>query len=127
MITVHLPGTKPKTPVYPTYQNSPVSVSYPTPTGESLAYKFAERDRIVKELFRKCPYWVGHKVIPETEAGQKKYGTDIVVTGVCSSYAHMGKDEAWPTNDNPMIVSAYSNDKKMHFFCTIDFLKKAAE
>ena len=81
----------------------------------------SKRDILIKKLYKECPYNVGDTVVPVDELEKKKYG-DVVVEGICKSYAEFGKDVKWHEG-NPMIVTFFSPKMKCRIFCTTDFLE----
>jgi hypothetical protein len=87
--------------------------------------EYIRREDIVKELFKTCPYGAGDIVYPTNEKDYKKYGA-VKVLGICASYMMIDKDEVWPKNDNPMIITfqPVSNPKNT-MFCTVNFLSKS--
>ena len=122
MINIFIPGTKEKPKSYSVTN----TVYQPTQQAgqDSLQYEISRRESVVRELARTCPFKPGDTAKPISPAAQAKWGTKILVQKICSSYAHLGKDEKWPSNDNPMIITAWSHDKKTTFFCTTNFLEK---
>lgn len=128
MIDIKIESKKPPKVWYPTTVGSPVKTEEPPVTSmvASIKTEALRRDAIVKHLALACPYKPGDTVIPVTSEGIQELGTHVMVTKVCSSYTHMGKDEKWPANDNPMIVHVWSKDKESEFFCTVNYVKKGS-
>lgn len=119
MIDIQIEGKKFKewTPVV---VSSPVKV-VDSVVGDIMA-ESARREELVKKLYRECPYRPGDTVIPKYISDRKKYGEKIIVMSIVDSYAKFGKDETWPSNDTPYLVTAKSYDKDTIFLCTTDFL-----
>ena len=125
MINIFIPGTKEKPKSYSVSSSSyATSVNIP-PLHESMQFEITRRDNIVKDLARNCPFKPGDTATPVSPAAKEKWGKKILVQKICGSYAHLGKDEPWPKTDNPMIITAWSHEKKTALFCTVDFLEKA--
>ncbi len=126
MIDIKIPSKKPPKVWYSTTPNSQVKTDVPVilSSNQTIAAEAARRDSIVRKLAFDCPYKPGDTVVPVSSDGFNLLGSHVMVTKICSSYAHMGKDEKWPANDNPMIVHVWSKDKNSEFFCTTDYLKK---
>lgn len=124
MIDIQIEGKKVKnwTPVI---VGSQVKTIDPI-VGDIMA-ESARREAIVRRLYSECPYRPGDTVVPRTVANRKEYGERIMVMSMVDTYAHFGKDEVWPSSDNPMIVCAKSYDKDTIFFCSTDFLMKKKE
>jgi hypothetical protein len=89
----------------------------------SLIQESKRRDNIIREKARLCPYKVGDNVIPKDAVLKEKYGT-MYVAGICKSYAEYGKDTKWPEHDNPLIVTATSEDGLKSMFCSVELLEK---
>jgi hypothetical protein len=81
------------------------------------------RDKIIKEEVEKLTYKVGDIVGISSEKGIKEYGEKVEVKNIMSSYHQFGRNEKWPEDDLPLIVTGYSLDKKLTFFCTVNYLK----
>lgn len=133
MINIELEGTKKKT-WYPTTVGSPVKLSEEykgpallEPLG-SIKHEALRREAIVKKLYRDCPYRIGDEVEYTKENEKKKNPNDrLIVLNIVSSYAQMGKEEKWPSSDNPLLVHAklFKEDGSIdEFFCTTNYLKK---
>jgi len=84
----------------------------------------ARREAIVRRLYANCPYKPGDTVVPKTKAARDEWGEKLIVTAMVDSYAKFGKDEIWPSNDDPMIVHVKSYDKDTHFICSTGYLMK---
>jgi hypothetical protein len=84
--------------------------------------EYVRREQIVKDLFAGCTYQAGDTLYPTRTSDFKKYGACRVL-GICTSYMYMDKDEAWPKNDNPLIVTFQPlTDPKTTMFCTVNYL-----
>jgi hypothetical protein len=82
------------------------------------------RDKIIRDLVAECKYTTGERVMFIREADEKKYGRDVWVTKIVESYGQWPKNEAWPDNDNPMIVHLCVKDKNDEaLFCTVNMVK----
>lgn len=84
--------------------------------------EWLRRDAIVKAHFKECPYNTSDKVWPTTNDKIDQYG-EVQIDTICYTYAQMDKDK-WPSNDNPLIVTARSLKNNYSFFCTTNFLTK---
>jgi hypothetical protein len=86
--------------------------------------EYIRREQVVKDLFTACPYSANDTVYPSDPKEFKRYGA-VRVLGICASYMMIDKDETWPKNDNPLIVTfqPLSNPKNT-MFCTVNFLDK---
>lgn len=98
------------------------SYSSKTP-GTVLVEEYKRRDNIIKDLIKGCAYKVGDVVMCASEQGANKYGDNITVTRMVTHYSQMGGTEAWPENNNPLIVEAVGEDGVL-FWCTTNYLKK---
>lgn len=81
------------------------------------------RDKIIRELFAKCPYKVGDQVMFCHEKDEKKYGKTLTVTKIIATYAQWSRQEQWPDNDNPMIVHVLVKETAEILFCTTNMVK----
>lgn len=120
MIDITVEGNKPKKWI-PAIVGGPSKVD---PIVGDIMAESQRREAIVRDLWLKCPYKPGDTVMPSTEANCKKYGEKIIVLSIVDTYAKFGKDEVWPANDCPMLVTAKSHEKDSTFICTTDFLVK---
>ncbi len=80
------------------------------------------RDARIKALVKNLSYVEGEYVSPLTQAGRDKWGEQVVVEKICDSYAKMGKDEEWPANNTPFLITAWSDKENTRFFCTPGYL-----
>lgn len=119
MLVIKLPGepVAPPTPTHGTW-GSPS----PIPAHTDIYKEALRRDRVVRDLYSKCPYKVGEVCFIST-SGKKSYGTAATILSIAKCYADLGKDYEWK-NDNPMIVYAIS-DTGQHFFCSVDYLTRS--
>jgi hypothetical protein len=81
------------------------------------------KDAIIKDIVKRLDYKMGDVVTPSTEENVQLYGKEIRVVAIVDSYGKFGKACDWPANDNPMIIHAYSFQKKESFICTANWLK----
>lgn len=112
-----------KKPVSYTYippTNNHAAASAHTPVNLSIYNEAKRRSAIVEKYARECPYKEGDIV-----STIKPSVGDVQVMRICREYIHMGKDEEWPTSDNPYLVTAqYVNAPHKIFNCTINYLQK---
>lgn len=98
-----------------------------TPTtiekNKKLFDEACRRDKIIKDLFAACPYKEKDRVMFIKQADETKYGKEVYVIKIISSYAQWPKNEPWPDNDNPMIVTIFVQDKAETLFCTTNLVK----
>lgn len=117
-------ASKRPTVVYtPTKWHSARDVALARARGISVE-EFTRRDEIVKELAKTVEVSLYGHGFPKAK---KEFDTlgEVVVTGICRTYADFSKAEGWPDNDNPMIVSFYAlKDKSKNYFCTANYLVK---
>ena len=139
MIEITLPSLreKKKTTTYPmsnygykppqytprkTYPSDVTPISDLTKKQSELRHEALRRDQIIRNLNKEIKYKEGDRVSLASDAAAAKYGKEIYVTKIVTSYAQMGKDEEWPASDCPMIVSCYSKDKDTNFICTPHYI-----
>jgi hypothetical protein len=79
------------------------------------------RDKVIKDLVKEFKHVVGDEIEPKHEDDLKKYGV-CKVLGICSEYIHLEKDFKWPKNDNPMIITASSDNGEI-FYATTNYFK----
>lgn len=84
----------------------------------SLFQQIKERDNCIKEMVKNLPYVEGELVTPHSEAERELRGKILIVEKICDSYAKYGKNENWPENNNPMVITVYNMDTKVRFICT---------
>lgn len=114
MIEIYLPSTRKQS-----YFKEPVKSLVETTT--SMFGESSRRNSIVKTLALQCPYKARDYVIPKDAKARVEYGR-VLVEKICNSYAQLGKTEPWPSNNLPLIVHGYSEQKDYHFICTTNFL-----
>ena len=106
----------------------PSTVFYPAGTaahsanGGEVYKEIARRNAIISELVGKCPYKAGDIVQVVGEKDREKEG-DCQVVGMVTAYYLLEKDNKWPKDDNPMIVTARSFKNNTTFFCTTNYLE----
>lgn len=88
------------------------------------ADEFLRRDRIVRQLFLDCPFHSGEELVPKKPEDFERYGK-LTVQGIMKTYHDFHKDEKWPADDEPYILTTYSEKLKMVVFCTSGFLMRA--
>jgi hypothetical protein len=113
MLVIEISKKKPKPAT--TYTSA-----HKTP-GQVLIDTFKERDNIIRSLVGKIKYKPGDKAKPPATY-RDKYGEEVTVSRIVTSYAQMGGAEEWPKNNNPLIVEAYDKDGVL-FWCTTNFLE----
>lgn len=94
-----------------------------TEKNKKLFDEACRRDKIIKDLFASCTYKEKDRVMFINPKDDLKYGKDPYVTKIISSYAQWPKNEPWPDNDNPMIVTLFVQDKAETLFCTTNLVK----
>jgi len=127
MIKIILPGRAPapSKPYYPVSTPANTTEIRPLTASRRTVNVVVERDKIIREWAAKCTYKPGDTAYPTSDEGREKYG-ECFVRGIAKSYAEYG-NYAWPKNNNPMIVSAWSTKQKAEFVCTINYLAKEKE
>jgi hypothetical protein len=80
------------------------------------------RDKVIKDLVKGFKHVVGAKVAPKNDADFDKWGMCQII-GICSEYIHLEKDFKWPKNDNPMIITASSENGEI-FYATTNYFKE---
>ena len=97
------------------------------PNAEKNKQMFDEavrRDKIIVNLASACAYRAGDRVMFVREQDEKKYGSEIYVDKILTSYTQWPKGEPWPDNDNPMIVHVTVRDRDNEvLFCTTNMVK----
>jgi len=85
--------------------------------------EYRRREKIVQELFQKCPYKAGDIVYPK-KASEYEFFGPVKVLNIVDEYWRMGKDEEWPKTDYPLIVSfvPVTGESKDVTNCTVNFL-----
>ena len=84
----------------------------------SLFKEAQRRDKIIKALVKGINYVEGEIVTPYNQEGRDKWGEQLIVEKICDSYALYGKNEDWPKNDTPFLITCYNKDKAARFNCT---------
>jgi len=110
-----------------TNRKQPTVISYPavyTPPVHNLTLynEVKQRDLIIVDLFKKFKYKPGDSVEPASEDELKKYGVCTILS-VVDKYIMLEKDFKWPKNDNPMIVTASSDNGEI-FYATTNYFKE---
>ena len=100
------------TPVYNNQQQS---------NGGSSWAEVMRRDKLIKELAKKCGFFIGQIVVPASDQDDPLYG-DCTVMGIAKTYTEYGKDVEWPKNDNPMILTLNTEHGEV-IFATTNFVK----
>lgn len=121
MIVIKFPNIVKPTPVVSYVAPTPSPMSYGI-SNQSIINEVQRRDKIIKELVKEFPYKVGDYIIPQKEEDQKKWGK-CTVLAICSEYIHLSKDDKWPKNDNPLIVTVSAETGEI-FFATTNYFKK---
>ena len=73
--------------------------------------EFKRRDDIVKEAAKTVEVDLYGHGFPRNKKEYDSVG-EVVVTGICKTYADFSRTEKWSDNDNPMIVSFYALNNK---------------
>jgi hypothetical protein len=109
---------------FPSWRVPAVPVAH-TPPGAKVVSMFTEaqrRDSIIKEHVKKFPFKEGDIVQPVEPTEFEKYGK-LMISKIADSYGKLGKNEEWPSNDNPFIISVYVEKTNSYLFCTTNYLK----
>jgi hypothetical protein len=88
---------------------------------QTLYNEIKRRDAVIKDLIKDFKYVVGARVEPKDEEDLKKWGVCNILS-ICSEYIYLEKDFKWPKNDNPMIVTASSDNGEI-FYATTNYFK----
>jgi hypothetical protein len=97
------------------------NVHVPLIGNQTLYNEIKRRDAVIKDLIKDFKYVVGATIEPKDEENLKKYGV-CQILGICSEYIHLEKDFKWPKNDNPMIITASSDNGEI-FYATTNYFK----
>jgi hypothetical protein len=122
IITTITPRKKPV--VYTPVVHTPVVPVHQGVVHSTAIYaEVRRREAIVESLFKAFPYKVNDIVAPADKQDLEKWGQCTIVS-VVDNYIYLGKDFKWPKNDNPMIVTAASENGEMFFATTNYFAAK---
>lgn len=123
MIQQSFPSKRLVTTYTPPAWNSARDVALAKSRGISVQ-EFVRRDAIVKECAKTVEVDLYGHAFPKSKKEYDALG-EVIVTGICQTYADFSRNEEWPKNDNPMIVSFYAvKDRSKSFFCTANYLTK---
>lgn len=96
---------------------------YVQPTVNTAIYaEVSRRDAVIKQLVKDFKHVVGDVLEPANPDDLKKWGKCLII-GICSEYIHLEKDHKWPANDNPMIITASSDNGEI-FYATTNYFKQ---
>lgn len=112
-----------KPQVYPTtnWVSPVIPNSSPILDTGKLYQEIRRRDGIIKALVKEFKHAVGAEVEPKDPIALEKWGK-CTIMGICQEYVHLEKDFKWPKNDNPMIVTASSEQGEI-FYATTNYFK----
>lgn len=117
---------KPLYPSYPTYTppvtGKPKHIAL-TGVVPGLMAEANRRDAICRALGKECLFREHDIIVPWSEKERDEMG-DCRVTYIADTYVKFGKHNDWPENDNPMIVTIWSDKQKKSFVCTATYGKK---
>jgi hypothetical protein len=112
------------------YQQQPYvvpGVRQPNPKDVAHAYvmsitpqEVVRRDLIVRQAAMQCQWKAGEVLLAKNEEDRKKYGR-LTVRGYMRSYLDFKKNDSWPSDDVPLIVTC-SSELEGEIVCTADFL-----
>ncbi len=108
------------TPVVPFVQNT--NQHLPQTHAATVYQEVMRRDKLIKELVNAFKHKVGDEIEPAKQEDFDKYGK-CTIMGICAAYIHLEKDFKWPKNDNPMIVTASSENGEI-FYATTNYFKQ---
>lgn len=81
------------------------------------------RDLIIKKLYEQfvTKFTIGDDVYFRSAPER-----DVMVVANCAkTYTELGKNEVWPDDDMPLIVSVYNRKTKTTYHCTINAIEKS--
>lgn len=121
MIVLHITErVKPTVITYPATNWKAPTPQQPAANAE-LFKEIQRRDKVIKDLVRDFKHVVGSKVTPAREEDEKEWGVCQVIA-ICTEYIHLEKDHKWPKNDNPMIVTCFTEHGEI-FNATTNYFK----
>ena len=96
------------------------NTALPYVTNLAIYNEAKRRDKIIKELSKEFKYKSGDVVECKNPQDQAKWGSCTIIS-VLDDYKYMEKDHKWPANDNPMIVTASSQEGEIFYATTYSF------
>ena len=89
----------------------------------NITLEVARRNGVVKTL---CETFLKNFAVGEKVKlfGNSDMTGDTYIVSVCKQYTDLGKNEPWPANNNPLIVTLYNDDLNQTFHCTIGAVEK---
>lgn len=93
----------------------------PYVTNLAIFNEARRRNKIIKELVKEFKYKSGDVVECSNPQDQARWGACTIIS-VVDDYMYMEKDHKWPPNDNPMIVTASSQEGEI-FYATTNYFQ----